>query len=184
MDWGGAAAAAPYPVTGGIPLRRGAVTDAGTVALFAGEDERELQAEVLARWPDGSIKWLLADFFADLEPHETRRYTLSCGDGARRDADTDRPPLSWQRVDDGVLVTGFRAQACSACIAAASALTELVSPSLVVAPAAFDDGHGLGGGGSGRGGQRERQDQRRRGHDSMEQPRASPRHQYSSSSAS
>ena len=52
------------PVSGGIPFPRGVLT-APRVRL-ADSDARPvpLQSQITARWPDGSIQWLLLDFLA------------------------------------------------------------------------------------------------------------------------
>ena len=76
VDWGGATLAQPFPVTGGIPVARGALKDESAVRLLAGDHEVPLQTEVLAWWPDGSVKWLLLDFQA--VPGQTR-LTLQWG---------------------------------------------------------------------------------------------------------
>ncbi len=57
-----------YPVTWGLPFGRGQLFDATNIALTdrAGRPV-PLQAEVLQRWPDGSIRWLLLDFHATAE---------------------------------------------------------------------------------------------------------------------
>ena len=54
------------PVTVGVPLPKGALNDPGSLRL-ADETGRALpvQTEVLARWSDGSIRWLLVDFLLD-----------------------------------------------------------------------------------------------------------------------
>ena len=75
-----------WPVTSGIPLAAGELADAETTALFD-EHGREvpLQTEALARWPDGSVRWLLLDFQVDLDPHETRKYQLRHDPEVQRD---------------------------------------------------------------------------------------------------
>ena len=51
-----------WPVTSGIPMAQGALKDAEACALFAADGaEVPLQTEALARWPDGSIRWVQAD---------------------------------------------------------------------------------------------------------------------------
>ena len=48
------------PVTVGIPFPKGALADKATVTLFDVKgDAVPLQTEVMAVWPDKSIKWLL-----------------------------------------------------------------------------------------------------------------------------
>jgi hypothetical protein len=64
VDWNGVTAASPFPVTGGIPFARGVLKDGSAVKLSAGGQARPLQTEVLAVWPDQSVKWLLLDFEA------------------------------------------------------------------------------------------------------------------------
>jgi YetA-like protein len=55
-------AAAHQPVTFGLPFPRGHLSNPAHVALLAEDgDETPLQATPLARWPDGSVKWLLLD---------------------------------------------------------------------------------------------------------------------------
>lgn len=69
------------PVSGGIPLARGALTDAALDGLALLDDEarpvRSFQRPVvLGRWNDGSVKWLLLDFMADVPAGATARFTL------------------------------------------------------------------------------------------------------------
>ena len=56
-----------WPVTRGVPLPQGAVADCADLWL---EDARgravPLQSRPLSHWPDGSIKWALIDFQADV----------------------------------------------------------------------------------------------------------------------
>lgn len=80
-----------WPVTSGIPLAQGALTDAEAAALVAGDgSEVPLQTRTLARWADGSIRWLLLDFQASLAPHEKQQYRLRFGPGIRR-GEVERP---------------------------------------------------------------------------------------------
>lgn len=81
LDWGGAALGRPFPVTGGVPFARGALADADAVRLTARGRPLPLQAEVLAWWPDGSVKWLLLDFQA---APGLERLTLDYGPGVER----------------------------------------------------------------------------------------------------
>ncbi|HXG08797.1 MAG TPA: hypothetical protein VNK04_03325 [Gemmataceae bacterium] len=68
------ASAARQPITLGLPFPRGMLTDAAPVTLFdAAGCPLLLQAEPLARWSDGSVKWLLLDFvLPPLEKGEVR----------------------------------------------------------------------------------------------------------------
>jgi len=66
-----------WPVTSGIPLAEGALTDHEASALFTSDGtEVPLQTEVLARWPDGSVRWLLLDFQVDLAPSQKKAFAL------------------------------------------------------------------------------------------------------------
>jgi len=94
-----------WPVTGGVPFGRGELTDVADVELRDADGVPvRLQREPLARWPDGSVKWLLVDFFADARAGQAARYTLGNGQG-EDSADASRgPTLRWQRTADGVSV--------------------------------------------------------------------------------
>lgn len=51
------------PVTVGLPFPRGLLADGHHLTLQDAEGQSvEVQGEVLARWSDGSVKWLLIDF--------------------------------------------------------------------------------------------------------------------------
>ena len=68
------------PVTGGVPLAEGAAPDGVAYALHDENGEAvPLQTSVLARWRDGSARWVLLDFQAAPPPGETLRYTLTWG---------------------------------------------------------------------------------------------------------
>jgi len=79
-DWNGAASTVPFPVTAGVPFARGALKDGRSVLLTAGSRQLPLQTEVLARWPDKSVKWLLLDFQA--RPGR-KNFVLKYGDGVQ-----------------------------------------------------------------------------------------------------
>ena len=55
------------PLTSGIPFPQGAVTSTDNMRILKPQGE-EIPSQIseLARWPDGSIKWALLDFQADL----------------------------------------------------------------------------------------------------------------------
>ena len=84
-----------FPVTSGVPFPRGALSsDAHLRLLDAQDQEVPLQTEVQARWPDGSVKWVLLDFQAS--PPQSSAYSLEYG----RDV-TRRSFPSPLRVTDG-----------------------------------------------------------------------------------
>jgi hypothetical protein len=69
------------PASGGIPFPRGLLTDAALdkVALADQHGVRvdSLQKPVvLGRWGDGSVKWLLLDFLADVPANGSTRFTF------------------------------------------------------------------------------------------------------------
>jgi hypothetical protein len=74
-------ASSPQPVTVGLPFPRGGLQDNRPLSLVAA-DGRSIpsQAEPLARWPDGSVKWLLLDFVCPAGGPAVGRWAL------RRDA--------------------------------------------------------------------------------------------------
>jgi hypothetical protein len=66
-----------WPVTSGVPLAQGALPDAAHLTLL--DNSRAavpLQTDILARWPDGSVRWLLVDFQTDLAAKQSRAFTL------------------------------------------------------------------------------------------------------------
>ncbi|MEW5767291.1 MAG: fibronectin type III domain-containing protein, partial [bacterium] len=62
-----------WPVTSGLPLPKGMLTASGT--LYSGG----IQARPLSHWDDGSVKWLLVDFQADVAANGTAGYNLATG---------------------------------------------------------------------------------------------------------
>ncbi len=68
------------PVTGGIPLARG-TAPAGVGFALHDQDLAPVpcQSTVLARWQDGSARWVLLDFAAQPPPHGKVPFTLSYG---------------------------------------------------------------------------------------------------------
>jgi hypothetical protein len=77
-------ARANWPVTTGVPLPEGALKEAGD-AVLRGADGKPISAqfEVLSRWipGDGSIRWLLVDTQANLQPSELATFSLAKGVG-------------------------------------------------------------------------------------------------------
>lgn len=49
-----------------VPFAHGTLTDGSRFVVTDGEHPVPTQVTVTARWPDSSVKWLLADFLADL----------------------------------------------------------------------------------------------------------------------
>lgn len=95
---------AGWPVTSGVPLAQGALADAAEALLLSADgQEAPLQTAVLARWPDGSIRWLLVDFQVDLAPHEKKTWILRYGPGTKRPAVAN--PLQLATPDSHVTIT-------------------------------------------------------------------------------
>lgn len=68
------------PVTTGIPLPQGVVMKEQTLRIKDGKGkEIPSQFRVLSRWPDGSIKWVLADFQATVKSGKETLYSLQDG---------------------------------------------------------------------------------------------------------
>jgi len=89
-----------WPVTSGIPLAEGALDAPQACALFTADGtEIPLQTEVLARWPDGSVRWLLLDFQVDLGAAQQKTFSLRFGPGVRRGQ--IEKPVRVERQSDG-----------------------------------------------------------------------------------
>jgi len=93
-----------WPVSSGIPLAQGALRDERAAALFdAAGKEVPLQSESLARWPDGSIRWLLLDFQIDLAARDKKTLTLRYGPEVRRAA-VPAPVRVTKQADGKILI--------------------------------------------------------------------------------
>ncbi|MFQ5808705.1 MAG: hypothetical protein ACE5JM_03710, partial [Armatimonadota bacterium] len=74
-----------WPVTTGLPFPRGCIGDESNVRLLdASGDEAPCQARVTCRWPDGSVRWVLLDFQADLEAGVGAQFAVEYGSEVRR----------------------------------------------------------------------------------------------------
>ena len=92
-----------WPVTSGVPLAEGALPEGAAVALYSADGGPiPLQTEVLARWPDGSARWLLLDFQLDLTARERKVFSLRCGAGVTPMTVDD--PVTFRRADEAVFV--------------------------------------------------------------------------------
>jgi len=69
-----------WPLTAGVPFPAGSVRDVSQLVVT---DERDLslptQSRILGRWPDGSVRWALLDWRADLHPRQTALYRVAEG---------------------------------------------------------------------------------------------------------
>ena len=71
------------PVRIGVPLARGLVKKCSEIGLYNGQDQVALQTSPLAYWPDGSLKWVLLNFFARCPPNGQNKYTLIVSQNGR-----------------------------------------------------------------------------------------------------
>jgi len=73
-------AAVSAPVSAGVPFGRGALKDTAGLTL-AGPDGKPVptQAQCLAKWPDGSCRWVLVDFEASVAGGSDASFTLAAG---------------------------------------------------------------------------------------------------------
>lgn len=87
------------PISVGVPFPRGVLGDDGGLCLRDPSGARRpLQATALARWPGGSVKWLLIDFLADEVDAGRAAWTLELDAGDR--AERARPK-TLLHVDQG-----------------------------------------------------------------------------------
>ena len=72
---------AKEPVAGGVPLPRGAVKGVGILRLVdeAGAEVPAQFTKLATWWSDGSVKWVLVEFQADLAPGSLRVWHLQDG---------------------------------------------------------------------------------------------------------
>ncbi len=75
------------PARGGIPLPEGKIRSLDNMRIVDLEGNEVLaQFQDLARWPDGSIKWVLVQFQCDLNSRERGEYRLEYGTEVKRQA--------------------------------------------------------------------------------------------------
>jgi len=95
-----------WPITTGVPFPQGELATPEHVRLVAADatGEREVPAQVrlAARWPDGSVKWLLVTFQASIAATTERDYRLKFGREVRRAASPDG--LSIEQDASGVTI--------------------------------------------------------------------------------
>jgi hypothetical protein len=72
------------PVTGGVPIAEGAAPPGIAFHLRDGNGrDVPLQTSILARWKDGSARWVLLDFQSQPPPSGRLSYVLSWGDNVQ-----------------------------------------------------------------------------------------------------
>lgn len=65
-----------FPVRSGVPFAPGMLMSEKQVCLTRAGRPVPLQTAPLVSWPDGSVRWLLVDFLADVQRYCHRRYVL------------------------------------------------------------------------------------------------------------
>ncbi len=69
-----------WPVKVGVPFPQGELGSTSDFQIISPNGESiASQGTVLSRWPDNSIKWLLAEFMADVSAKETEEFVLRYG---------------------------------------------------------------------------------------------------------
>src|ERR1043165_4796109 len=99
------------PVRIGVPLPRGVVSTTTEIGLQDHDGRpRAMQARALDIWPDGSIRWALLDFLADVREGELPNLVLSPGTPPPTPGDSLHIATSDSgavRIDTGQAVFGF-----------------------------------------------------------------------------
>jgi len=97
-------ARAREPLTFGVPFAQGALRDAAALRCWRVTTGAALpvQARVLSRWPDGSVRWALVDTQVALEARG--RFQLAIG----RAADIEPTPATWSLPSGDSLATSRR----------------------------------------------------------------------------
>ena len=88
-----------WPVRRGVPFPQGALASVDQLCLVAAGQAVPLQTQALAKWPDGSIKWVLLDFQADLAPQSVGHFFLQYGPGVVNPSPQALPLI--QKIPDG-----------------------------------------------------------------------------------
>ncbi len=74
-----------WPVSWGVPFAKGQLkSDRNIRVLDAKGKELPSHADARARWPDGSVKWVLLDFQTDIGPMEKRHFEIDFGPRVKR----------------------------------------------------------------------------------------------------
>lgn len=101
---------ANWPVGLGFPFARGELKDLSSLAVFSPDGKpRPVQAKVLSRWPDGSIRWAHVFFFADLRRQAVKEWRLEWNTGAKAPAPAQTLILKEQDGSLSVATAGLEA---------------------------------------------------------------------------
>src|SRR5271166_2018594 len=98
-------ASAQRPVTVGVPFPRGVLGDDASLSLLDSLGKPvPLQLNPLARWSDGSVKWMLLDFILGPVVAGQSVWSLQVRHGEPREVSHPREPLSVAETDRTVVV--------------------------------------------------------------------------------
>lgn len=102
------------PTYASLPLPQGAAPQAEGVRVLDGEEPLPSQARALSRWPDGSVRWLLVAFQADLPGNAAKDFVCDLAGGPppapAQPVGIEDLPDGW-RVDTGPLEVRVRKDA-------------------------------------------------------------------------
>jgi hypothetical protein len=89
------------PSTIAVPFAEGIVSDSSKVSVLDGNKVVPTQTRVTAKWPDGSVKWLLLHFLADLPANLGKQFVIST------DCETVSPSqaVGLQQSDESLVIT-------------------------------------------------------------------------------
>jgi len=95
-----------HPVSIGVPFPEGAVSNQACLQLMSNGQPVQFNTTQLANWPDGSIKWLLLDFQADVGANDESLYQLESDNSVDKHFShaAESRSIVIRDVDDGCLV--------------------------------------------------------------------------------
>ena len=102
------------PVTCGIPWPRGTLWDPACLSIYCERGRRiSLQVRTLDLWPDGSVRWALLDWQADIAAEAKAKYRIEIGKEASGGVGSPKVQTSQEAarlsIDTGVALFTIRA---------------------------------------------------------------------------
>jgi len=88
------------PCTVAIPFSQGEVKEASMLVVFDGEEALPTQARATATWPDGSVRWALVHFLANLPANSGK--SVMCKLAPKQPKPSQR--VSCKRLDHGAII--------------------------------------------------------------------------------
>jgi exo-rhamnogalacturonan lyase-like protein len=88
-------------VTSGIPFEKGVLKDTGRLVVSTNGTDIPAQFSILARWPDGSVRWALVDCLVDVPAG--KKVALTLRDKGKNPA--PRSPVSVKEEKDRVILS-------------------------------------------------------------------------------